>query len=65
MDCSTSGFPDLHYLLLILACVGILDIFPGGSAVKNQPSVLERWVQSLGWEDTLEKEMATHSSILT
>ena len=24
----------------------------------------EMWVQSLGWEDTLEKEMATHSSIL-
>ena len=25
----------------------------------------ETWVQSLGWEDPLEKEMATHSSILT
>ena len=25
----------------------------------------EMWVQSLGWEDPLEKEMATHSSILT
>ena len=25
----------------------------------------EAWVQSLGWEDALEKEMATHSSILT
>ena len=24
----------------------------------------EMWVQSLGWEDTLEEEMATHSSIL-
>ena len=24
----------------------------------------EKWVQSLGWEDPLEKEMATHSSIL-
>ena len=27
--------------------------------------MLERWVQSLGWEDSLEKEMETHSSILT
>ena len=26
--------------------------------------VQERWVQSLGWEDPLEKEMATHSSFL-
>ena len=32
--------------------------------VKNLPSMLETWVRSLGWEDPLEKEMATHSSIL-
>ena len=32
--------------------------------VKNLPSMQETWVQSLGWEDPLEKEMATHSSIL-
>ena len=32
--------------------------------VKNLLAVQETWVQSLGWEDTLEKEMATHSSIL-
>ena len=32
--------------------------------VKNLPAMLEAWVQSLGWEDPLEKEMATHSSIL-
>ena len=37
--------------------------FPGGSAVKNSASMQETWVQSLGWEDPLEKEMATHSSI--
>ena len=30
--------------------------------VKNLPAVQETWVQSLGWEDTLEKEMAIHSS---
>ena len=32
--------------------------------VKNQPAKQENWVQSLGGEDLLEKEMATHSSIL-
>ena len=32
--------------------------------VKHPPTVEERQVQSLGWKDPLEKEMATHSSIL-
>ena len=32
--------------------------------VKCLPAMWETWVQSLGWEDPLEKEMATHSSIL-
>ena len=32
---------------------------------KCLPTVLETWVQSLGREDPLEKEMTTHSSILT
>ena len=31
--------------------------------VKNLPAVQETWVLSLGWEDSLEKEMAAHSSI--
>ena len=31
---------------------------------KNPSTIQETWVQSLGWEDPLEKEMATHSSIL-
>ena len=39
-------------------------MFPGGSVVKNPPAMQETWVQSLGWEDPLEKEMTTHSSIL-
>ena len=33
-------------------------------AVKNLPAMKETWVQFLGQEDILEKEMATHSSIL-
>ena len=32
--------------------------------VKRLPAMRETWVQSLGWEDLLEKEIATHSSIL-
>ena len=32
--------------------------------VKNQPAMLEIWVQSLGWEDLLEEGMATYSNIL-
>ena len=36
--------------------------FPGGSAEKNPPA--GTWVRLLGWQDPLEKGMATHSSIL-
>ena len=32
--------------------------------VKSLPAVQETWVRSLGWEDPLEKEMATYSRIL-
>ena len=32
--------------------------------VKNTPVMRETWVQSLGWEDSLEKGKVTHSSIL-
>ena len=35
-----------------------------GQTVKNLLEVQETWVQFLDWEDSLEKEMATHSSIL-
>ena len=38
--------------------------FPGGSVVKNLPEMQETLVQSLDWEDPLEREMAAHSSIL-
>ena len=32
--------------------------------VKNLPAMKETWVHSLGWENPLEKDVATHSSIL-
>ena len=43
--------------------------FPGPASLvaqmgKNPPAMQETQVRSLGWEDPLEKEMATHSSIL-
>ena len=42
----------------------IFNCFPGGSVTKTLPVNEEDVGQSLGWEDPLEKEMATHSSIL-
>ena len=38
-------------------------LFRVAQMVKNLPAMLEIWVQSLGREEPLEKEMATHSSI--
>ena len=38
--------------------------FPGGLDGKEFATMQETWVRSLGWEDPLEKEMATHSSTL-
>ena len=32
--------------------------------IKNLPEMQDTWVRSLGWEDLLKKEMATHSGIL-
>ena len=52
-------------------CTNCFDIHFGihwaslvAQTVKNLSAMLETWVQSLGREDPLEKEMATHSSIL-
>ena len=45
-------------------CLSRVNIFPGGSVVKNPPAMQEMQVQSLGQEDPLEKEMATHASVL-
>ena len=54
---------------ITLTCVFCLDLqyslrFPGSSVVKNLTVVRETQVQSLGWEDPLEKGMAPHSNIL-
>ena len=36
----------------------------GSAGIKNLPAMRETWVRLLGWEDALEKGIATHSSIL-
>ena len=41
-----------------------IELWLVAQMVKHLPTVRETWVQSLGQEDTLEKEMATHSGIL-
>ena len=41
----------------------LLD-FPVAQLVKKPPAMWETWIQSLGWEDPLEKGKATHSSIV-
>ena len=57
-----------HILLKASLNLGtVLLGFPGGSVVKNLPAVQEMQeaeVQSLGQEDLLQKEMATHSTIV-
>ena len=56
---------SIFYLQLNVLLVGLLpDSFPDGSVVKNPPAKQETQVRSLGQEDCLEKEMATHPSIL-
>ena len=43
---------------------GHAEISPMAQQVKNPPATQETWIQSLGQEDPLEKEIATHSRIL-
>ena len=45
------------------SCVGLFASLVA-QRLKHLPTMQETWVRSLGWEDALEKEMATHSSIL-
>ena len=65
------GLTGLTSLLSLVTCSKFLEIqilSVGASLVaqriKNLPALWETWIRSLGWEDPLEKEMATHSSIL-
>ena len=53
-------FSDSGYLVIHIR---VMLCFPCGSADK-EPEMGETWLWSLGWEDALKKEKATHSSIL-
>ena len=44
--------------------IGSFRIYLVAQMIKNLPAMQETWVRPLGWEDPLEKEMATHSSII-
>ena len=55
-------YHNIYYIIYIVLYVVWASLV--GQLVKNPPAMKETWVQSLGWEDPLEKETATHSSIL-
>ena len=59
-------YPFIHSVnvYLILTMQG-LRASPVAQQVKNRPAMQETWVQSLDWEDSLEKGTAIHNSILT
>ena len=58
-----SLFPQAGHVLNFDTVCTIFWSFPSGSVIKNLSAMQETLVQSLGLEDPLEKEMATHSSI--
>ena len=60
-------FLKLTVRLTFFFLIGIYLLYRASlvaQTVKNLPAMQDTRIQSLGWEDTLEKEMATHSSIL-
>ena len=59
---------DENYVPDLSICQIMSNLYSWASlvaqTVKDLPAMQETWVRSLGWEDPLEKGMATHSSIL-
>ena len=47
----------------LLSTTSVFLGFPVAQLIKNPPAMWETWIQSLGWEDPLEKEMGTHSLV--
>ena len=47
----------MGYLIVDLTCISLM----AAQMVERLPTIRETWVQSLDWEDPLEKEKATHS----
>ena len=52
----------LNALILLSSCYHRVSLVV--QMVKNPPAMWETWVRSLGWENSLEKGLAIHSSIL-
>ena len=67
-QCQTLFFGAPKSLQMVIAAMELKDTysldFLVAQTVKRLPTMWETWVQSLGWEDPLEKGMATHSSTL-
>ena len=61
--CSRFTWKKLHLNIVLIESIYFLG-FTGDSVVKNLPAMQEARVRSLDGDDLLEKEMATHSSIL-
>ena len=55
----TSYAPTFNELKILIVQASLV-----AQMVKKPPAMWKTWVRSLGWEDSLEEEMATHSSIL-
>ena len=55
---------ELKVLLFQFVSSFIYTAYLVAQTVKHLPAMRETWVRSLGWEDPLEREMATYSSIL-
>ena len=51
---------NIKYIYILI----YVYIYVWASLVAQMPAMQETWVQYLGWEDSLEEGMATHSSIL-
>ena len=56
---------DSHYIFIGYCCFRhVIMTSLVAQSVKHLSTMQETWIRSLGWEDSLEKEMATHSSAL-
>ena len=70
MDCSPPGFSVNRIFQTRILEWDVISSFRGSSlilvaqTVKKPPAMSETWILSLGWDDPLEKGIATHSSIL-
>ena len=64
VHCSVSLGGHSQMAQVYLSLSFLFPSVPVAQMVKNMPAMQETWVQALGQEDPLEKEMATHSSIL-